>query len=193
MVAISLSGSGEGPRSSRPGATRQRVPAHQFQTAPPVTVDIAPHLRSAHLREKYRKFTKMAPRPLLLSGHGGKPQPHRRPQWRSHTLYTHTYAYIYLGDHMQTASPPPLAACFGTPQASARSSGATPCRAVRLRLLHHARSACPDLRWISRARTRDDRLGEKSAVREDLRRGRLLRDRRDDVLMMLPLSSHNLG
>src|SRR6185369_9776652 len=39
------------------------------------------------------------------------------------------------------------------------------------------RSTCPALRWIPCARTRDDRLGGKSEVREDLLRGRLLCDR----------------
>ena len=62
-------------------------------------------LRSAHLGEKYRKFMKMAPRPLLLSGHGGKPEPHRRSQWRSHILDTHTYAYIYLGGPLPEGGP----------------------------------------------------------------------------------------
>jgi hypothetical protein len=56
---------------------------------------------------------------------------------------------------------------------------ATPCRAVRPRLLHHAWRACPQLRRISCSRPRDNRLGGESEVREYLLRGRLLGNRRE--------------
>jgi len=79
---------------------------------------------------------------------------------------------------MQTASPPPPAAGCETPRASARSSRATPCRAVRPHLLHHARRACPDVRRISCARTRDDRIGGKAPSMPTQGRTRLRRGNR---------------